>query len=512
MATWTLENAAHLLKRAAFGGSPSQIEDFFDRHSSVEEAVDTLLGFAPSKKSPPKPKDLETDSRIKMQRWWLKTMLKSAAPDACREKLVLFFHNFLVSGTDKQPELRFMSWQNRTFRLLCKGSFKDLIREFVRDPANLYYLDGKLNDARDGIGQGPGDTDIVVANENFGRELMELFTLGPFQLAADGLDDPANRNYDEDDVHNVARAATGWIHIDGEIGVFDIDAYDGGQYDDNGDGNPDTITIFGQSSDNFRLDAEVAGTSDDVLELIFTRQDLAGNNQVGMFVARKFWEWYAYPAPAAGLKAVLADIAAEFVAADFSLEALMRAMFTHDEFYSNAAKSRTVKNPVDYVIQSFKTLGVRGNAKYVGDSPVELGQQVSDMGMNLFQPPNVAGWPGALSWITSGTLIERLRFVRYFTASDFGSHRIRFSKLDKLVLGDANADPATVVDQIVQQLGLDLGPLALTQDQKDVLIAYATDDGAITTLDLSSEFTDDVQTKVRGILSLALQSAEAQLF
>ena len=157
MATWDLENAAHLLRRAAFGGSPDAVQDFFDSHSSVAEAVDDLLSFNPSKRTPPKPNDTEADSKLKMQRWWIKTMLKAGPRDATREKLVLFYHNFLVSGADKQPILRYMAIQNGMFRLLGKGSFKDLIREFNRDPANLYYLDGILNDARN-------DDGVVVAN------------------------------------------------------------------------------------------------------------------------------------------------------------------------------------------------------------------------------------------------------------------------------------------------------------------------------------------------------------
>ena len=137
MATWDLENAGHLLRRAAFGGSPDDVEAFFNRNASVADAVDELLSFEPSRKSPPKPKDTETDSKLKMQRWWLKQILKAAPAVAAREKLVLFYHNFLVSGADKQPELRFMSYQNVLFRSLGKGSFKDLIREMVQEDLKI---------------------------------------------------------------------------------------------------------------------------------------------------------------------------------------------------------------------------------------------------------------------------------------------------------------------------------------------------------------------------------------
>lgn len=511
---WNYENAAHLLKRCGFGGSPDSIEAFLERNGDVNEAVDELLSFKPSAKKPPLRKSNDDEDKRKLQRWWIKTMVKARKPaDMCREKLVLFFHNFLVSGASKQPELRFMSYQNRLFRLMGKGNFRELLREFARDPANLYYLDGILNnfyDAPEGIGGVP----IVNANENFGRELLELFSLGPFQFAADGSDDPSKPNYTEDDVHQLSRALSGWIHIDGEVGVWDPGAWDGGRGDDSKppDGIPDDVVIFGVGNNGFRIDGGVAGTSDDVLELILDRVDDAGNRQAALFVARKFWEWYAYPAPAPGLKALLADFASTLYSSGYELAPMLRAMWTHDEFFSAASKTRSVKSPVDFVAQAFKALRTKTNGKYVGDAGSELGDHLASMGMDLFEPPNVAGWPGGTRWITSSTLLERLEFAKDLTSADGGPSRIRGKKLERIQL--TGVRPAEdVVDEVLAQLGLDAaaGPLALTATERDALIAYATDDGANPTLDLSSDQTDDFRDKVRGIIGLALQTAEFQV-
>jgi uncharacterized protein (DUF1800 family) len=506
---WNYENAAHLLRRCGFGGSPRDVEAFLDRNASVEEAVGTLLKFKPSAKKPPLRKDNSFESKLKIQRWWIKTMVKARTPgDMCREKLVLFFHNFLVSGASKQPELRFMSYQNRLFRLMGKGNFRELLREFNRDPANLYYLDGILNnfyDARTGI----GGVRLVNANENFGREILELFSLGPFQFSADGLDDPSKPNYSENDVHQLSRALSGWIYIEGEVGGWDSGGWDGGRGDDSKppDGVPDPVTIFGVTNNDFRIDAEVAGTPNDVLRLILDRQDDAGNRQAAMFVARKFWEWYAYPAPAPGLKALLAEFAATLYDNDYELAPMLRHMWTHDEFFSTTAKTRTVKSPVDYVVQAFKAVRAKTNGKYVGDGDAELGEHLARMGMDLFEPPNVAGWPGGTRWITSSTLLERLEFVRDLTASDGGPSRIRGKKLERIgFTGDRAV--ADVVDDVLAQLGLDSGPLALTSTERAALIAYASDNGAKPTLDLSSDQTEDFSKKVRGVIGLALQSAE----
>jgi uncharacterized protein (DUF1800 family) len=502
--TWNYENAAHLLRRTAFGGTPSQIQAFLGRHANVQSAVAELLAFSPSKRKPPGGLLVDNFRRLKMQRWWLKEMIRARTPaDACRERLALFWHNHLASGSSKQVKLRHMAIQNRLFREHARGNFRDLVRAFNRDPANLYYLDGIVNVAsNDGV--------HVNANENFGRELVELFTLGVFQLASDGTPDPTKPNYTEDDVHNLARACTGWTTIRGATGRWNDYDWDGGQYDDDGDDLPDPMVIFGQTSNDFRIDDDVAGTSDDILELIFARTDDLGNNQVAMFLAKKLWAWYAYPAPAPGLRTLLAGFAATFAAADFEITPLLQAMWTHDEFYGASAKTRTVKTPCDLVVGAMRAFGIaRADGKYMGPAVRELGDQVALMGMNLFEPPNVAGWPGGLAWMNSGTLLARLEFAKDLAGSDYGPNKLELASIEGLPLGDATADPGVVVDAILAQLGLDLGPLALTAAQRQALVDYATTDGP--TLDLSSEFTDDAETKVRGLISLALQAAEYQL-
>ena len=304
---------------------------------------------------------------------------------------------------------------------------------------------------------------------------------------------------------------TGWTSIERNVGVWNQADWDGGQYDDNGVGGPDPVVIFGQTNNQFRIDDTVAGTGSDVLQLLFGRLDAQGNNQVAMFVTRKLWTWYAYPPPVPGLKATLAGLAATFVANDFEIMPLLQAMWTHDEFYSTASKSRTIKSPADYVIGTLRALGMtKSDAKFVGTFDRELGQQLQTMGMNLFEPPNVAGWPGGLTWISSGTLLARLEFAKNLAANDFGKNKLPLANLVGLPLGNATASPAVVVDAILHQLGLDAPPAAFTAAQRQALIDYATTGGP--TLDLSDDFTTDATVKVRGLIALALQSAEAQAF
>lgn len=515
--TWNYENAAHLLRRAAFGGTPAEIQAFLARHSSVQSAVDELLSFKPLKAKPPASNNVDDDTRLMMQRWWLGRMVNAAKPaDACREKLTLFWHNHLASGQSKQPTSRYMSIQNGLFRFQARGNFKTLIRDTNRDPANLYYIDGIFNRASD-------DGINVTANENFSRELMELHTLGIFQFKADGSPDPTKQNYTEDDVHHLARALSGWTSIKGTVGVWNQSDWDNGTtYDDNDDEQvnaADNKVIFGVTNNNFGIDALRADTPSDVLQLIFSRTDYEGQNTVGVFLSRKLWTWYAYPAPAPGLKAVFNGFAAGFDVGNFEIKPLLQAMWTHDEFYSTRAKSRTVKNPVDYIVQALQAFGVRSNGKYVGDGGTELGLRAQDMGMNLFEPPSVAGWPGGLAWVNTTALLTRAGFAKDLAAATQGA-AIKLTTIPGLI-GSATANPGAVVDAILAQLGLNAAtvgsvpassPVPLTAAQRTLLIDYVTNSGSKPTLDLSTDKTEDAVVKVRGLISLALQAAEQQVF
>jgi uncharacterized protein (DUF1800 family) len=507
MAVWDFENAAHLLRRAGFGGTTQEIQAFLDGHTSVADAVSDLLSFPVSKKKPPKGGRDFWKARLKQRQWWLKTMLKATRPrDALREKMVLFWHGHLCSGFSKQPETQFMAVQNGLFRRYAAGNFRDLVRDFNRDPANLWYLDGIQSYASiDGV--------HVSANENFGREVLELFTLGISELAADGTNDPLKPTYEETDVHQLARALTGWVNIVKDVGVWQEWAWDGGRYDDGGGSHHpgDPVTIFGVTNNNFKIGAEVAGTDDDVLKLIFERVDDEGNNQTAMFVCRKLWTCFAYPAPAPGLKALLAEFAQVFVSNNFEVKPVLQAMFNHDEFYSDRAKSRTVKSPVDYMVGAFRSLAVKSTGKTLGNSG-ELVDMLGEMGQDLLEPPNVAGWPGGKRWITTGTLVNRLDFARRLAESESGMSALRLSTF--LPIGSTGVDPQAVLDAILVRLGLDgsQGGVALTAGQRAALLAFLTNNGAKAALNLTSETGDDARYFVRGTIALALQSAEAQIF
>ncbi len=522
MAVWNYENAAHLLRRAAFGGTPDQIQAFLDQHDSVAEAVDHLLGFGVSRKRPPGGSYNYT-AELKQKKWWIKTFMKAAKnpPDALREKMTLFWHNHLCSGLEKVREFAYqeggvtlMSIQNALFRSYANGNFRNLIRDFNRDGANLYYLDGKYNVASE-------DNFHVTANENFGREVLELFTVGINELAADGTDDPSRPCYTEDDVHQLARAMTGWVgEVVKGVGTWESWAWDNGRFDDGGGtAHPgDPIVVFGVENNNFRMNHEVIGTGDDVLQLILDRLDNDGNHQAAMYLCRKLWRWFAYPAPAPGLKALLETFADILVTNEYEVKPVLTAMFNHDEFYSERAKTRTIKNPVDLLVGSVRALGMKSNGKPFDNGSTELYDLLENMGMELFEPPNVAGWPGGKRWISTGTLVGRLDLTRRIVESDEGGSQPDLESF--LPIGNAAADPEDVVDAILVQLGLDdtgggvgsQGGVAFTATQRQAIVDFITNNGAKTSLNLTSVDESDVRLYVRGAIALVLHSPEYQIF
>src|SRR6185295_6279791 len=167
------------------------------------------------------------------------------------------------------------------------------------------------------------------------------------------------------------------------------------------------------------------------------------------------------------------------------------------------------KSPVDYIVQMVKLFGIkRTDGHRIGDGQ-ELSDAAADMGMRLFDPPNVAGWKGGMEWINSATLLSRLDFARSLAASDDKKNGIKLDVITGLPKTSA-ADPTMVVDAVLSFLSLNMGPLAVTDDQKGKLLSYAT--SSKPALDLSAFDTDDARIKVRGVLSLAMQVPEYMMF
>jgi uncharacterized protein (DUF1800 family) len=408
-AEWSYDRAAHLLERAGFGGTPEEIaalaamtpeeavahlvdyEKVANDHLPPFEPSDIhdagLVDFPPSrpattelakatgtalgvKVKPAGNRPLQPvvnkffywlrASMLETRRvayWWADRMLNTARP--LEEKMTLFWHGHFATSEDKVRDVRKMLRQNETFRRHAAGNFRELMVAIAQDPAMLYFLDAGVN-----VKGAP--------NENFAREIMELFTMGV-------------GHYSETDIREAARAFTGWNADDLTFVVH------AAQHDDG------PKTVLGQSG-NF--------DGVEVIDIILQQPATAD------FIAGKLYRYFVRedldPALQAELGAILR-------AANHELKPLLRTLFLSRDFYSPASMGTHIKSPVQLVVSTYKKLGARA----IPGIP-DFNEATAAMGQALFWPPTVAGWAEGRSWITPGLLLERGNFALEVLFPDIG--------------------------------------------------------------------------------------------
>jgi len=382
--------AAHLLRRAGFGGTVSEIDRLAGMTSTMmtqtifdyqKTSNATLEGKLPtldlmSAKGP---------TAGAVQAWWLQRMVQTARP--LEEKMTLFWHGLLTSGLDKAGPGQ-MYVQNQLFRKMALATFDDLLKAVSKDPAMMVYLDTENN--RKG-----------KPNENYARELMELFTTGI-------------GHYTEDDVRESARAFTGWTLKGGAQQRYTTQSVFNARYFDSGQ-----KTFMGKTG-NFK--------GDDIVEMLVPLRATAER------LSTRLFSFFAYPNPEPEIMHHLADT---FQQSRYSVGAVVREIFSIDAFYSTKAYRALVKSPAELTAQTLRATGA--DAKGF----LAAANAMAPMGQVLFYPPNVAGWPGGTSWINSSTLLNRINFAN--TAAHRGSAPTPVPTVDQLAanLVDGNVTSTT---------------------------------------------------------------------
>ena len=369
-ATLGVDDARHLLSRAGFGASPGEIETY--SKLTREQAADRLLaGTARAPSTPPPAWTSEPFERrgyggmsaeerklalremnqktFELQTWWLGEML--ATPSPLTEKMTLFWHNHFVSSQRKVRSPQLMYRQNALFREHALGDFGKLLHAASRDPAMVIYLDSAAN--RKG-----------KPNENFAREVMELFTLG-------------EGNYGENDIKEAARAFTGWS-LDPETGEFRFRAalHDDGEK-----------TVLGRTG---KL------TGEEVLDILLAQPKTAE------YLVGKMWREFISPQPD---PAEVKRIAAIFRDSRYDIRRPVRALLVSDAFYAPRNRGTLIKSPVDLVVGTLRQFQFQ-----TGDM-LPFVFATNELGQVLFAPPNVKGWAGGEAWINSTTLLRRKAFL-----------------------------------------------------------------------------------------------------
>lgn len=373
-AKWNFSTAAHLLNRAGFGGPPAEIEKLVAM--GPQQAVSWLVDYAKipdpatdpawAKPDPARQQRIAairsaTDEQRKMlqqeeqrqQRermmelrgWWLHRMAKGPRP--LQEKLTLFWHGHFATSVEKVREGYFMWRQNELFRRLATGNWLQLLIEAGKDPAMLIWLD-QAQSRKD------------HPNENFAREVMELFALG-------------EGHYTEHDITEAARALTGWsLDRPSEKFIYRPGAHDEGMK-----------TVLGRTGN---LDAE------EVIEQIVMQP------QATLYINAKLWNFFAGEYPPPGLNYALADV---FHSSGNTFKPVLRAMFLSEEFYEPSLIRNQVKSPVQWLVNTVRVLECEL------PPPIVSANLLRSLGQDLFAPPNVKGWDGGLAWITTNNLLAR---------------------------------------------------------------------------------------------------------
>jgi len=369
---WDRKWAGHLYRRAAFGAGSAEMTEAVSK--GLPATLDLLLKGKPNadalenmlttvgRRTADRANDFE------LRAWWVYAMLNGGCP--AREKMTLFWHNHFATSIAKVQRTTLMFNQNLLIRKHALGKFGPFLHEMSKDAAMIVWLDNNSN-----LKSHP--------NENYAREVMELFTLGV-------------GHYTEKDVREAARAFTGW-HTNGADFDFNARFHDDGQK-----------TVLGQTG---------PFNGDEVLDVLLKRPDCAE------FLVRKLYRFLVselHEPPAE----LLAPLAEGFRQTDYDIGALVRRVLSSRHFFSDHAFRQRIKSPVEYVLGAVRTVRA-------GDPPPQpLVRRIEVMGQQLFAPPNVKGWPGGQAWLNTSTVLARVNFAQALVMGGLWNDQSRGENFD----------------------------------------------------------------------------------
>jgi uncharacterized protein (DUF1800 family) len=358
-APWDARRVGHLYRRAAFGAADGDLERALK--DGPEKTIEKLLQGGPKQEEYDQVSQqmagtiADSNNGVQLRAWRLHRMLYS--PHPLQEKMTLFWHNHFATSNAKVQNARFMLGQYELMRQYALGDFSALLSKISRDPAMLIWLDGR-------------DSKKGNANENYGRELMELFALGI-------------GHYTENDVREAARAFTGW-EIKGDASVFNVSRHDDGEK-----------TVLGQTG---------KWKGDDVVRICLEQKSAPG------FIVGKLYRFLVSedgsPAPE-----LIEPLAEQFRKSGYDFGALVKTILSSNFFFSEQAYRKRIKSPVDFALGI-----VRGLEGHVGTSA--LVPVLEQLGQNVFYPPSVKGWDGGPTWLNGQTLLFRQNLALALTSTE----------------------------------------------------------------------------------------------
>ena len=455
---------AHLMRRAGFGAPFEELEARTAK--GYEATVEELL-------QPDKQPDMERDIMMRyktewvsqaglegQQEEWTYQMINSKRP--LQEKIALFWHGILCTGHAKCEYPRQQQLELNMFRTVGMGSFRELLQALSKDPAMVFYLDNCMSH-KDAI------------NENWGRELLELFSLG---VGMDG-----EQNYSEDDVKEAARAFTGWT-VTNSIPRYPYGKYEASFIYDPSDHDEANKTFLGETG-NFN--------GEDIVDIIVKQPGTA------RFVARHLYNFFVADEPQVPAwkdtpprdTEAIKMLEEEYFRSNYDISSMLRVLF-NSNFFKNS-RFEKVKSPTETVVGTMRLVGDYTTPK-LGLNALTL--NIRYMGQDLLNPPTVEGWHTGKEWIDSGTLVERINF----TADQVGNTDLPGVKN---IIERFNSEGSTIShEQFISGCLEMLGAYELTPETHSQLMEMAQSEGEVKTR------TPEFETRVGQMLQSIVATTE----
>lgn len=456
---WDYEKARHLLFRAGFGGPPDEVARL--HKMSLFAAVDYIVDYHlqpepagwfdafPHLRTARYEKHLNASQRAeldqsrvtfrqdqhhRMRRAWLQRMVETERP--LQEKLTLFWHGHFACSFLAGEDSYAMWQQNELFRRRASGNFGALLNGIAHDPAMIRYLDNHENFKGSG-------------NENLGREILELFSMGE------------GRGYTEKDLAEAARALTGY-NFEYHNGQFKFIA----SRHDNAE-----KTIFGKKG-NFG--------GDELVDLILQQPSTS------RYISAKLFRFFAHEDPS---DETIEKMAAVLRDANYELQPMLRNLFQSEEFYGEKSMGNHIKSPVELMIGAIRTL------KLTKVDYNSIDSATTNLGQRLLEPPNVAGWEGGRAWVDASSLLQRYNLVSKLIASADLTAWIETSEI---------ADPAAAVDYLARAVLC----VTLSEPKRQELIKHL---GQLPPKDQWAGKRGEINARLRAVVTALVSLPEYQL-
>lgn len=519
---WTENEIIHLLKRTMFGAKKEDIDYF--KTKSLVDTISELVNPVTSLPAPPL-KDYKLDAtvqkpdsgiaigttwvadvnndgtvnyyrRVSFKKWWMGLMLNQDR--SVREKMTLFLHNHFSTESNTIENANYVYQHHSLLRANALGNFKTLTRAITVDPGMLVYLNGQVNT-------------VAAPDENYGRELQELFCCGK------GMDS----HYTESDVKMAAKVLTGWRNDSTKLSSY----FTANRHDS----TPKTFSAFYQNKTIAGRTGATAGDLeiDDLMDMIFATQEVA------KYVCRRIYRWFVYYEIDAAIEAnIITPLADIFRSNNYELKPVLTALLSSEHFFDPAIMGAQIKSPVDMVVGMCRELNVQFQPDTDFASNYGLWNflvySVANMQQDIGDPPDVSGWKSYYQapqfyeiWINSDTYPKRVQFSDFMcvTGYTFNGKKIQVDPISYASSLSNPGDPNILLNDVLKYLyRIDLSDASKAQIKKDILLAGQTTDGYWTDIwnlyisqPENTSNTNLVRNRLRDLLKYCMDLSEFQL-